>query len=587
MLKDTNCGLLRKDDAGKVVTLSGWVHRRRDHGGLIFVDLRDRSGLVQVVFDPDTSKENFLLAEKLRSEFCVRIQGEVSVRPQGLENKEIATGEVEIKAQSLEILSQSQALPFALDTRVDVDENVRLKYRYLDLRRPELQKNFILRHNITKAVRDFLDGEGFLEIETPMLTKSTPEGARDYLVPSRINPGTFFALPQSPQLFKQLLMVSGFEKYFQIVKCFRDEDLRKDRQPEFTQIDLEMSFIDEKDIQNLMERMFSYVFDRVLGVKLTTPFPKMSYAEAMERFGSDKPDTRFGMELLDLSDIAADCGFKVFSDAVKNGGQVKGLCVKGCADYTRKQLDELTLLAQELGAKGLAYILYKDEVKSPIAKFFTEDEINKILTKMGAEKGDLLLFVADKKETVAAVLGRLRLDLGEALGLIPHEKMDFLWVVDWPLLEWDSEEKRFSAVHHPFTSPKEKDFDKDPANALAKAYDLVLNGVELGGGSIRIHDADLQSRLFKTLGISAEEAEEKFGFLLKAFKFGPPPHGGIAFGLDRMIWLLAGAESIRDVIAFPKTQKAVCVLTEAPSIVDLKQLRELHIASTVVKEKME
>ncbi|HOA90918.1 MAG: aspartate--tRNA ligase [Bacillota bacterium] len=588
MLKDAHCGLLRKTDAGKVVTLCGWVHRRRDHGGLIFVDLRDRSGLVQVVFDPETSRENFALAEKLRSEFCVRITGEVSIRPEGLENKEIATGDIEVKAQKLEILSQSQVLPFAVDTRVDVDENVRLKYRYLDLRREELQKNLILRHNITKAVRDFLDNDGFLEIETPMLTKSTPEGARDYLVPSRVNPGSFYALPQSPQIFKQLLMVSGFEKYFQIARCFRDEDLRKDRQPEFTQIDIEMSFIDEEDIYDLIERMFVYVFDKVLGIKLDAPFPRMPYAEAMERFGSDKPDTRFGMELVDLSDIARECGFKVFRDAVENGGQVKGLLVKGCADYTRKQLDDLTLLAQELGAKGLAYILYKeDEVKSPIVKFFSEEEIGRILERMNAEKGDLILFVADKKEVVAAVLGRLRLDLGEALGLIPHDKMNFLWIVDWPLLEWDSDEKRYVAVHHPFTSPKSPDFDKDPGNALAKAYDLVLNGVELGGGSIRIHDAEVQSRLFRTLGISDEEAEEKFGFLLKAFKFGPPPHGGIAFGLDRMIWLLAGADSIRDVIAFPKTQKATCLLTEAPSSVDPRQLRELHIASTVVKEKME
>ncbi len=588
MLKDAHCGLLRKTDAGKVVTLCGWVHRRRDHGGLIFVDLRDRSGLVQVVFDPETSRENFALAEKLRSEFCVRITGEVSIRPEGLENKEIATGDIEVKAQKLEILSQSQVLPFAVDTRVDVDENVRLKYRYLDLRREELQKNLILRHNITKAVRDFLDNDGFLEIETPMLTKSTPEGARDYLVPSRVNPGSFYALPQSPQIFKQLLMVSGFEKYFQIARCFRDEDLRKDRQPEFTQIDIEMSFIDEEDIYDLIERMFVYVFGKVLGIKLDAPFPRMPYAEAMERFGSDKPDTRFGMELVDLSDIARECGFKVFRDAVENGGQVKGLLVKGCADYTRKQLDDLTLLAQELGAKGLAYILYKeDEVKSPIVKFFSEEEIGRILERMNAEKGDLILFVADKKEVVAAVLGRLRLDLGEALGLIPHDKMNFLWIVDWPLLEWDSDEKRYVAVHHPFTSPKSPDFDKDPGNALAKAYDLVLNGVELGGGSIRIHDAEVQSRLFRTLGISDEEAEEKFGFLLKAFKFGPPPHGGIAFGLDRMIWLLAGADSIRDVIAFPKTQKATCLLTEAPSSVDPRQLRELHIASTVVKEKME
>lgn len=446
----------------------------------------------------------------------------------------------------------------------------------------------VLRHNITKAVRDFLDNDGFLEIETPMLTKSTPEGARDYLVPSRVNPGSFYALPQSPQIFKQLLMVSGFEKYFQIARCFRDEDLRKDRQPEFTQIDIEMSFIDEEDIYDLIERMFVYVFDKVLGIKLDAPFPRMPYAEAMERFGSDKPDTRFGMELVDLSDIARECGFKVFRDAVENGGQVKGLLVKGCADYTRKQLDDLTLLAQELGAKGLAYILYKeDEVKSPIVKFFSEEEIGRILERMNAEKGDLILFVADKKEVVAAVLGRLRLDLGEALGLIPHDKMNFLWIVDWPLLEWDSDEKRYVAVHHPFTSPKSPDFDKDPGNALAKAYDLVLNGVELGGGSIRIHDAEVQSRLFRTLGISDEEAEEKFGFLLKAFKFGPPPHGGIAFGLDRMIWLLAGADSIRDVIAFPKTQKATCLLTEAPSSVDPRQLRELHIASTVVKEKME
>jgi len=583
-MKDIDCGALRKEHAGKVVTLSGWVHRRRDHGGLIFVDLRDRSGLVQVVFDPDTSKDNFVQAEKLRSEFCVQIKGEVSIRPAGLENKELATGEIEVKAKELNILSTSQVLPFALDTRTDVDENVRLRYRYLDLRRPELQQNFILRHRITKAVRDFLDQEGFLEVETPMLTKSTPEGARDYLVPSRVNPGTFYALPQSPQIFKQLLMVSGFEKYFQIAKCFRDEDLRKDRQPEFTQIDMEMSFIDTEDIYSLIERMFTHIFDKVMGIKLTTPFPRMTYAEGMRRFGSDKPDTRFGIELTDVSDLVSNCGFKVFADTVAKGGEVKGICVPGCADYTRKQLDDLTLLAQELGAKGLAYMLVKEEVKSPIAKFFTPEEIKALLERMGAKEGDLVLFVADKPTTVAAVLGRLRLDFGAELGLIPENQLNFLWVVDFPLLEWSEEEKRYVAVHHPFTSPKDKDFDKDPANAVAKAYDLVLNGVELGGGSIRIHDAELQAKLFSVLGISPEDAEDKFGFLLKAFKFGPPPHGGIAFGLDRMIWLLAGAESIRDVIAFPKTQKAVCLLTDAPSLVSEKQLRELHVASTVVKE---
>lgn len=584
MTKDTDCGLLRKTDAGKTVTLSGWVHRRRDHGGLIFVDLRDRSGIVQVVFDPETSKENFSQAEKLRSEFCVQIKGEVSIRPEGLQNKDLGTGEIEVKAKELTILSTSQALPFALDTRTDVDESVRLSYRYLDLRRPELQNNFILRHRITKAVRDFLDAEGFLEVETPMLTKSTPEGARDYLVPSRVNPGTFYALPQSPQIFKQLLMVSGFEKYFQIAKCFRDEDLRKDRQPEFTQIDMEMSFVDEKDIQDLVERMYVYLFDTVLDIQLTTPFPRMTYKEAMSRYGSDKPDTRFGMELIDLSDIVKDCNFKVFSGTVANGGQVKAICVEGCADYTRKQLDDLTLLAQELGAKGLAWMLIKEEIKSPIAKFFTEEELDAIIKRTGAKQGDLLLFVADQKETVAAVLGRLRLDLAAELGLIPEDKMNFLWVVDFPLLEWSKEDNRFVAVHHPFTAPKDKDFDKDPHNAVAKAYDLVLNGVELGGGSIRIHDAKMQSKLFSVLGISEEEAEEKFGFLLKAFKFGPPPHGGIAFGLDRMIWLLAGAESIRDVIAFPKTQKAVCLLTDAPSAVSPKQLKELHISSTVKKK---
>lgn len=584
MTKDTDCGLLRKTDAGKTVTLSGWVHRRRDHGGLIFVDLRDRSGIVQVVFDPETSKENFSQAEKLRSEFCVQIKGEVSIRPEGLQNKDLGTGEIEVKAKELTILSTSQALPFALDTRTDVDESVRLSYRYLDLRRPELQNNFILRHRITKAVRDFLDAEGFLEVETPMLTKSTPEGARDYLVPSRVNPGTFYALPQSPQIFKQLLMVSGFEKYFQIAKCFRDEDLRKDRQPEFTQIDMEMSFVDEKDIQDLVERMYVYLFDTILDIQLTTPFPRMTYKEAMSRYGSDKPDTRFGMELIDLSDIVKDCNFKVFSGTVANGGQVKAICVEGCADYTRKQLDDLTLLAQELGAKGLAWMLIKEEIKSPIAKFFTEEELDAIIERTGAKQGDLLLFVADQKETVAAVLGRLRLDLAAELGLIPEDKMNFLWVVDFPLLEWSKEDNRFVAVHHPFTAPKDEDFDKDPHNAVAKAYDLVLNGVELGGGSIRIHDAKMQSKLFSVLGISEEEAEEKFGFLLKAFKFGPPPHGGIAFGLDRMIWLLAGAESIRDVIAFPKTQKAVCLLTDAPSAVSPKQLKELHISSTVKKK---
>jgi len=575
------CGTLGVEQAGQQVVLMGWVQRRRDHGGLIFVDLRDRSGLVQVVFSPELHEEAFHKAEVVRNEYVLAITGIVRIRPEGTANPNLTTGQVEVLAHELRILNRAKTPPFYIENRIDVDENVRLRYRYLDLRRPEMQEALILRHRAAKSVRDFLDEHGFLEIETPMLQKSTPEGARDYLVPSRVNPGKFYALPQSPQLYKQILMVAGIDKYFQIARCFRDEDLRADRQPEFTQIDIEMSFVDIDDILSLMEEMLGRLCRDTVGLDISRPFPRLSYQEAMDRFGSDKPDTRFGLELKDISDIAAGCGFKVFSSAVAGGGQVKGINAIGCGSFSRKEIDDLTAYAAIYKAKGLAYFIVTEEgVKSTIAKFFNDQELNAIMTRLEAKPGDLLLFVADKPQVVADSLGALRLHLGERLGLINENDYNFLWVVDFPLLDYDQKEGRYVAMHHPFTSPRETDIpllETDPGKVRAKAYDIVLNGVEIGGGSIRIHRRDIQEKMFAAIGIDKKEAAEKFGFMLEAFEFGTPPHGGIAFGFDRLIMLLAKKKTIRDVIAFPKTQSATDLMTQAPDYVAPSQLKELNI----------
>ncbi len=592
MYRDRNCGEVSESQIGNTVTLSGWVFRWRDHGGLIFIDLRDRSGIVQVVFSPDVSEDAHRLAHTLRSEYVIKVRGEVRRRPEGTENPEIPTGSLEVYASELEILSKADPLPFMIDEPKEISEPIRLRYRYLDLRRPEMMRNLVVRHRVTKTIRDYLDREGFLEIETPMLTKSTPEGARDYLVPSRVNPGHFYALPQSPQLFKQILMCSAMERYFQIVRCFRDEDLRADRQPEFTQVDLEMSFVEVDDVISVVEGMLSYVFRETLEIELNTPFERLTYRDSMERFGTDKPDLRFGLEIAEMEDLARQGSFKVFLNALDSGGRVKGVLGKGLAGLSRKEIDLLTEEAQSYGAKGLAWIKLRDGFDSPIAKFFPEGVLKEMADRLGAEQGDMMLFVADDEDTTLDVLGRLRLSIAKRQGLI-GDGFRFCWVVDYPLLEWDEEEGRFQAMHHPFTSPADRDIermlkedinDHEGLSSLkAKAYDIVLNGYEIGGGSIRIHRADVQRKMFELLRIPEEEAQLKFGFLIDALRYGAPPHGGIALGLDRLVMLMVGADTIRDVIAFPKTQKAVCLLSNAPSPVEEKQLKDLHIKLDIIE----
>ncbi|MGW8286792.1 MAG: aspartate--tRNA ligase [Desulfobulbales bacterium] len=577
-----SCNDLGVENVGEVVTLMGWVLRRRDHGGVIFIDLRDRWGITQVVFNPEIHSEVHAKAHQLRSEWVIAVKGRVERRPPDMENPNLKTGGIEVLVDTLRILNSSTTPPFPLDEEVEVSENLRLKYRYMDLRRPSMAANLIMRHRAAQSVRTYLDSNNFLEIETPVLTRSTPEGARDYLVPSRVNAGKFYALPQSPQLFKQLLMISGLDRYYQIVRCFRDEDLRADRQPEFTQIDMELSFIEEEAIYEIIEGMMLKLFKDVLGITLNLPFSRMTYDKAMDRFGTDRPDTRFGLELVDLTETVRDCGFKVFQTVVQKGGLVKSINAKGCGDFSRKDLDDLTEYVGQFGAKGLAWVKVKagSEWQSPITKFFTDQERAAINEALGAEENDVLFFVADTKMVVNQALSELRLELGRKLGLVKAATYNFVWVVDFPLLEYDHEEKRHVAVHHPFTAPKEEDLEflaEDPGRVRSRAYDLVLNGIEIGGGSIRIHQKGLQDKIFGALSIAKEEAEDKFGFLLQALELGAPPHGGIAFGLDRLLMIMAGRETIRDVIAFPKTQRATCPLTEAPAPVARKQLTELYL----------
>jgi aspartyl-tRNA synthetase len=584
------CGDVTESAIGEKVTLKGWVQKRRDLGGLIFIDLRDRTGIVQVVFNPSTSKEALSIAEKIRSEFVLDIVGNVVAREEATINEKLKTGKIEVQAETVTIINEAKTPPFSLTDNADVSEDVRLKYRYLDFRRPVIFETLKMRHQVTKAIRDFLDSEGFLDIETPILTKSTPEGARDYLVPSRVHPGEFYALPQSPQLFKQLLMVGGIERYYQIARCFRDEDLRADRQPEFTQVDIETSFLSQEDIISLMEKMMGKVMKEVKGLDIPATFPRMTYDEAMSRYGSDKPDTRFGLELVDLSEIVKDSGFKVFAAAVANDGQVKAINVKGAAEkYSRKDIDALAEFVGRYGAKGLAWLkVDADSLKGPIAKFFSEEEEQSVKATLEANTGDLLLFVADKKNVVADSLGALRQKLGKDLNLIDPSLFNFLWVTDWPLLEYSEDDGRFYAAHHPFTMPFREDLeflDTDPSKVRAQAYDIVLNGYELGGGSLRIFERPIQEKMFSVLGFTPEEANEQFGFLLNAFEYGTPPHGGIALGLDRFVMLLAGSSNLRDTIAFPKTASASCLLTDAPGRVSEAQLDELNLSLKIKKSE--
>ncbi len=574
------CGEVRESNISEKITVMGWVQRKRNLGSLVFVDLRDRTGLLQVVFGEEINKEAFEKADLVKSEYCIAVTGEVIKRESP--NKNLPTGMVELKGENIKILSESETPPIYIKENLDASENIRLKYRYLDLRRPDMQKILMIRHKAGKVVRDYLDENGFLEMETPMLTKSTPEGARDYLVPSRNYPGMFYALPQSPQIFKQLLMVSGYDKYFQIVKCFRDEDLRANRQPEFTQIDLEMSFVEMEDIIALNEGLLKRVFKEVIDVDVQLPIKRMPYVEAMNKYGSDKPDLRFGMEIQNITEAVRGTDFAVFKGAIENGGAVRAIVAKNCADMGRKKIDKLGEFVKTYKAKGLAWIAYKEgEIKSPIAKFFSEEDMAKLLNAAGAEVGDLVLIVADVDSVVLQSLGALRLELAKELGILEGNKeFNFVWITEFPMFEYDEEEKRFVALHHPFTAPMDEDLElleTDPGRARAKAYDIVLNGEELGGGSIRIHDTNLQQRIFNLLGFTDESAWERFGFLLEAFKYGPPPHGGLAYGLDRMVMFLAGTDNIKDVITFPKNQNAYCPMSEAPNVVDKKQLIDLGI----------
>ena len=584
------CTEVSNQNIGETVTVMGWVQKRRNLGSLIFIDLRDRSGILQIVFNEESvGKEGYEKAERLRSEYVIAVTGKVEKRSAAV-NESLKTGDIEVIATDIRILSEAETPPFQIEENSQTKDEVRLKYRYLDLRRPDIQKNLMLRSKVAYLMRDFMAKEGFLEIETPMLCKSTPEGARDYLVPSRVHPGHFYALPQSPQLYKQLLMCSGYDRYFQIARCFRDEDLRADRQPEFTQADMELAFVDVEDVLDVNERLLKYIFKEAIGVDVTLPLPRMPWQEAMDRFGSDKPDTRFGMELCDVSKVVEGCGFSVFTGALENGGSVRGINAKGQAGMPRKKIDKLVEFAKGYGAKGLAYLAVHEDgtYKSSFAKFMTEDELKALVSAMQGEPGDLLLFAADKNKIVWNVLGALRLELAKELDLLDPNQYNFLWVTEFPLLEWSDEENRFMAMHHPFTMPMEEDWDKidsDPGSVRAKAYDIVLNGTELGGGSVRIHQDDIQEKMFEVLGFTKERAHEQFGFLLDAFKYGVPPHAGLAYGLDRLVMHMVHADSIRDVIAFPKVKDASCLMTQAPGIVDKKQLEELGLEVEEVSEE--
>ena len=589
MKRTCRCAELNESNIGEEVTVMGWVQKQRNKGGIIFVDMRDRSGILQIIFeDGEINDKDFAKAEKLRSEFVIAVKGKVTARS-GAVNENLKTGAIEVRAEELRVLSESETPPFPIEADSKTKEELRLKYRYLDLRRPDLQRNLIMRSKVATLIRQFLADEGFLEIETPMLTKSTPEGARDYLVPSRVHPGTFYALPQSPQLFKQLLMCSGYDRYFQLARCFRDEDLRADRQPEFTQVDMELSFVDEDDVMDVNERLLQKLFKEILDVDIELPIKRMTWQEAMDRFGSDKPDLRFGMELKDVSDIVKDCGFGVFTGALENGGSVRGINAEGQGSMPRKKIDALVKFAKDFGAKGLAYLAVNEDgtYKSSFAKFMTEDELKTLVDAMGGKPGDLLLFAADKNKVVWDVLGNLRLEIAKNLGLLDKNVYKFLWVTEFPEFEYSEEQGRYLAMHHPFTMPFEEDIqylESDPEKVRARAYDIVLNGTEIGGGSVRIYQDDIQERMFKAIGIEKDEANEKFGFLLDAFKYGVPPHAGLAYGLDRLVMIMAKQDSIRDVIAFPKVKDASDLMSEAPNVVDIKQLDELGIAIKETKE---